>query len=213
MESLYKIENKITGRIYIGATCDFNTRKREHLRELRKNKHKNPLMQNDFNKYGIDSFMFEVILESDDCFSIEQEYISSMGTYNIAKGGVGGDVFNQLSTDRQDKIRLMVSDRNKKRFKDPEERRKCNAFPDWLSEEEKSERLKVWSECKKGPNNGRFKHNKRVAQIDKKTNKVIKVWPYARMLQDYGFNPKYIINCCNGTAGYASHKDFIWRWA
>ncbi len=212
MESLYKIENTITGRIYIGATRDFTTRRVEHLRELKKNKHKNPLLQRDFNKYGIETFTFEVILQAEDCFSVENEYISKIGTYNIAKGGIGGDVFNRLGVEKQNEIRLMMKEKNIKRFNDPEERKKCNAFPDWLSESERSERLKVWSECKKGPNNGRFKHNKSVAQINEKTNEVIKIWPYVRMVQDYGFNPKYVIYCCDNKPGYVTHKKFVWRW-
>jgi group I intron endonuclease len=212
MEYIYKITNETTGRVYIGATCSFVKRKQDHISSLRNGKHKNILIQRDFNKYGKDSFLFEVILEQEDCFSVEQEYINKYGTYNVAKGGIGGDIFNQLPTDHQDKIRKMSSDRNKKRYANPDERRKCNVFPEWLSEEDKQHRLKIWSECKKGPSNGRFKHDKKVLQINSLTGETIKVWPYARMLQDYGYSPKYVIYCCQHKAGYATHRGFIWRW-
>jgi group I intron endonuclease len=212
MECIYRITNEATGRVYIGATCSFIKRKQDHISSLKKGNHKNIFMQRDFNKYGKDSFVFDVLLEQEDCFSIEQEYIDKYGTYNVAKGGVGGDIFNQLPISQQDKIRKMVSDRNKKRYASPDERRKCNAFPDWLSEEDKQQRLKVWSECKKGPSNGRFKHEKKVIQVDKLSGQTLKVWPYARILQDHGYNPKYVIYCCDQKAGYATHKGFIWRW-
>jgi group I intron endonuclease len=72
MEYIYKITNETTGRVYIGATCSFVKRKQDHISSLRNGKHKNILIQRDFNKYGKDSFLFEVILEQEDCFSVEQ---------------------------------------------------------------------------------------------------------------------------------------------
>lgn len=212
MEYIYKIINKYTGRIYIGATRNFKKRKKDHLLELKSGRHKNILMQRDCNKYGIDGFSFDIILENEDCFSVEQDYINKFGTYNIARGGIGGDVFNNLPTYRQEEIRDKVRTRNNKRYTDPDEKKKCNAFPDWLSDEDREARLKIWSECKKGPNNGRFKHDKRVLQIDKDTGDVLNTWPYARMLKEHGFNPRYVIYCCNKEKSYATHKGYAWRW-
>ncbi len=212
MEYLYKIVNKVNGRTYIGATRNFKERKSEHFKMLKKGIHKNKFMQTDFDKCGIENFYFEVILSQDDCFSIESEYIEKIGSYNIAKGGIGGDVFNSLPKERQDRIREGVRKRNIDRYKDPAEKLKCSAFPADMDPIDREERLKIWSECKKGPGNGRFKHDKKVRQIDPKTMEILKVWDYARVLSDYGFNPKYVIACCQGKESFNTHKGFKWEW-
>lgn len=62
---IYKIENQINGKIYMGQTVRFNKRKTSHLIELRKNQHKNPHLQNSFNKYGEENFVFSIVCEND----------------------------------------------------------------------------------------------------------------------------------------------------
>lgn len=57
MACIYKIENLINGKIYIGSTHKvLNKRKSEHFSLLRKNKHYNKKLQNAWNKYGEESF-------------------------------------------------------------------------------------------------------------------------------------------------------------
>ena len=48
---------------YIGSSINIYYRLKKHISDLLKNKHANKYMQNAFNKYGKDSFMFEVIEE------------------------------------------------------------------------------------------------------------------------------------------------------
>lgn len=61
---IYKITNSITNKLYIGSTNDFDRRKKEHLKKLRKNKHANSHLQNSFNKHSEKSFCFEIIEKS-----------------------------------------------------------------------------------------------------------------------------------------------------
>ena len=58
---IYSIVNKLNGRIYIGSTHWFEDRWMSHLRALRKNKHHNRFLQNDFNKSGECNFVFEIV--------------------------------------------------------------------------------------------------------------------------------------------------------
>ena len=58
---IYKIENTVNGKVYIGQTNDPEQRKRAHFGGLKRNKHENPYLQSAWNKYGEDSFYFEVI--------------------------------------------------------------------------------------------------------------------------------------------------------
>ena len=59
--SIYKIECKATGRVYIGKTIYAPYRMKKHRNDLRRGKHHVSLMQKDFDLYGEQSFSFEVI--------------------------------------------------------------------------------------------------------------------------------------------------------
>lgn len=58
---VYKIYNKLNGRIYIGSAKEFKSRYKGHIYSLRNNKHSNKFLQNDFNKCGEENFVFEVL--------------------------------------------------------------------------------------------------------------------------------------------------------
>ena len=61
--AIYQIKNKETGKTYIGATTMFADRLNNHKSYLRTGKHENQALQEDYNKYGLDVFEFEVIEE------------------------------------------------------------------------------------------------------------------------------------------------------
>lgn len=65
---------------YIGSSINIYYRLKRHISDLLKNKHANKYMQNAFNKYGKDSFNFEVIEECNRVvlIKIEAHYIKSM---------------------------------------------------------------------------------------------------------------------------------------
>lgn len=58
---IYKITNVETGKIYIGSTKCFEIRFREHIRNLRNNRHHSRYLQNSYNKHGESSFIFSII--------------------------------------------------------------------------------------------------------------------------------------------------------
>lgn len=126
---------------------------------------------------------------------------------NSNRGSGNGNWKKQYTN--EERKRLSIA--QKKRFQDPKQRLKTNAFLN-LSEEQIEERKKVWSECKKGKNNGRFKWDIPVLKIDAKTNKVIQEYEYPRLVQQDGFASKYVIDCCNGKKKYGKYKGFIWSW-
>jgi group I intron endonuclease len=65
---------------YIGSSINIYYRLKRHISDLLRNKHANKYMQNAFNKYGKDSFEFEVIEECSKTVLIKNEayYIKSM---------------------------------------------------------------------------------------------------------------------------------------
>lgn len=61
MQGIYAIRNIHTGRVYIGASTYFSTRWSSHKCDLRGGRHANKLLQADWNHYGEESFLFEVV--------------------------------------------------------------------------------------------------------------------------------------------------------
>lgn len=66
---VYKITCNTTKRVYIGQTSNFETRKRNHIEGLESNTHSNPFLQEEFNRFGINDFTFDIIEE---CETLEQ---------------------------------------------------------------------------------------------------------------------------------------------
>jgi group I intron endonuclease len=58
---IYKIINKVTGKLYIGSAEDIVNRWGSHRKDLRKEIHANVYLQRAWNKYGEETFAFEVI--------------------------------------------------------------------------------------------------------------------------------------------------------
>lgn len=58
---IYQIRNLNNGRVYVGSAKLFSARQYKHVTTLRKGTHHNKFLQNDFNKCGEDSFIFEVL--------------------------------------------------------------------------------------------------------------------------------------------------------
>lgn len=61
MVGIYKIQNKINGKVYIGQTKEVERRFRQHLRSLRSNSHFNPHLQRAWNSYGEENFSFDLV--------------------------------------------------------------------------------------------------------------------------------------------------------
>lgn len=58
---IYFIRNKENGCIYIGASTNIGSRISKHFSDLKKQKHPNHKLLNDYNKYGIDCFEFGIL--------------------------------------------------------------------------------------------------------------------------------------------------------
>jgi len=58
---VYKLTNKLNGRIYIGSAKEFKERWQTHAKRLKSGKHSNKFLQSDYNKCGDDAFVFEVV--------------------------------------------------------------------------------------------------------------------------------------------------------
>lgn len=70
---IYKIINLINGRFYIGSAVQLNKRTKNHLYDLRANRHSNYKLQHDWLVHGEDNFSLEVIEEVKSAHLIERE--------------------------------------------------------------------------------------------------------------------------------------------
>lgn len=83
--AVYIIKSKAKNtRVYIGSSCSFEKRKREHINKLRKNNHHSPKLQRHFNKYGLSDLEISTLIElesADDLLMHEQINIDKFNPY------------------------------------------------------------------------------------------------------------------------------------
>lgn len=133
---IYKIENKINGKNYIGSTIHPNRRKSRHFSALKHNSHHNIYLQRSYNKYGKEQFLFEILQEvivenSLSLQNIEAEVIKKLTpVYNIG-GTTGGDnLTNHPNRDEIIKKRVQTANENLAKLSLKERREKYGKFGD-----------------------------------------------------------------------------------
>lgn len=92
---IYSITNIIDGKRLIGQTVHIKRRWNQHKSDLQKQQHGNPHLQNAYNKYGKDNFIFEILLLckkeelSAEEIRLIKEYktINTLFGYNCSTGG------------------------------------------------------------------------------------------------------------------------------
>lgn len=104
MIGVYKVTNLQTNKYYIGSSKDILKREKYHFSRLKNNKHFNKHLQNSFNKYGVDSFTFEIIKEmsnfnKNELLKLEQHYIdiekeSNLYNLTLITNSGGSDILS-----------------------------------------------------------------------------------------------------------------------
>lgn len=122
MIGIYKIENKINGKIYIGQSVNIKKRWKHHKYDLDNNKHANKHLQSAWFKYGKNNFSFSIICECKISELDEKEmyYINKNKSYdenygyNLTIGGDGAKKFYDfdliLNTYNQNKSVVKTSE-------------------------------------------------------------------------------------------------------
>lgn len=126
---IYKILCKENNRCYVGKTVNFKDRKKDHFWHLKKDTHTNQHLQNSYNKYGFDSFSFEIIYVCEEEYLNEKEisYIKelnahvSLGGFNLSWGGELSMLGMKHSEETIQKMRIaqagkILSDEHKKKI-------------------------------------------------------------------------------------------------
>ncbi len=111
VSGIYCIENKINNKTYIGSSKNLYQRLLKHFALLRHNKHENAHLQSAWNKYGEDSFTFEILdylTVGTTLSELEKQWISVFESnvptkgYNNTSGGESCE-FNEVARNNMSK--------------------------------------------------------------------------------------------------------------
>ena len=118
---IYKIENIIDGKVYIGSSINISKRLKNHKIMLSGGYHDNKYLQNSVVKYGINNFNFEVLEICDEDNLVKKEnyfidlYKSNETTfgYNLAKvGDSRRNIFNNEVKVKMSKTKICKNKNN-----------------------------------------------------------------------------------------------------
>lgn len=86
----YKIENKVTGQVYVGSSKNIERAVKLYFSQLRNNKHPNGKLQNAWNEYKEENFRWEILDESTEGErdEVAQKYLDLLNSpeigYNVS---------------------------------------------------------------------------------------------------------------------------------
>ena len=103
---IYKILNTQNNKIYIGSSKNILQRWRNHIRELESNSHKNMFLQEDWNKYGSNQFVFEILEEcsEEERYIVEQNFLDDLFPYY--RSGNGYNISEKSTQRNETNVRL-----------------------------------------------------------------------------------------------------------
>ena len=120
MIGIYKIQNLINNKVYIGSSKSLKRRQYQHFFQLKKGKHDNTYLQYSYNKYGKDSFIFFVleICAEDKLLERESYWINFYESSNHSKGyNLDSYEAGRKETHFLTKDKMKQSNRDKKKVK------------------------------------------------------------------------------------------------
>ena len=116
MRFIYVIKNLVNGKVYVGQTLNFSSRKSGHIHCAKRGVQR-PLYCA-IRKHGVENFLFEILEECDDSIVNEREQFwvtkfdsfNSEKGYNLTSGGQQNTVLSELT--KQHLRELNVGERN-----------------------------------------------------------------------------------------------------
>jgi group I intron endonuclease len=215
---IYKITNIVNNKCYIGQSSDLAQRLRRHIKTLINGTNQNTHLQNAYKKYGLGSFVIEIIeecrkeeLDEREIFWIDyyKSYDPEYG-YNKTKGGTGGNGYLEVASEEyRQKIKVKTSE-NKKGERNPIYGAHCytdGAVIKYIKDDEIEEyEANGWYKgvpsyvrekekiANAGSNNGFYgkKHTKETRQTLSIMRSGKNNWNYGKVIYHKGDEQKYI---------------------
>ena len=212
---IYKITNRLNGRIYIGSTKEFKIRWKQHTSSLRNQKHQNRFLQSDFNKCGEDAFLFEVVevtegKTKEERLSIEESYIGQYydkgkDCYNLCDRAISRE---NVKSKNPEETKRKISAASKKMWEDPEKAASIQkAIKDALSDPEVAIRkqeghIRSWENNQERRSAASQRMSERMTNNTEETEKVVEILKASqpkgrdtfkkRMKEDAEFRQTYV---------------------
>lgn len=168
MAYIYQIINDINQKIYVGKT-EFSIEKRfkEHCKDAFRERNEKRPLYSAMRKYGVEHFHIELIEETDDANNREIYWIEKLGSFKWGYNAtIGGDGKKYLDYD------LIIA--SYQEIKNIEETaRKLGISSDSVERILKEKKEKIYSQQEINL----VKSGKKVAQCDKKTGKILNIFP------------------------------------
>ena len=206
---IYKAVNNVTGEIYIGKTTQGLEKRIVFHKKDFKNKEIRTPFYKAIEKYGWESFSWEIIefvdkdsdLNDRERFHIEQ-YRSKFGEliYNIAPGGDGGNLYNEMDQDYLASIKKKISTKVKssERWNEKNKRE--------FSLKMKGNKIMTPELCKKFSERSSLSY---IVQLSKQ-GELLQIFDSPLDLKE---KTGFIINSINSVAGKSnkSYKGYRWQ--
>ena len=235
-KGIYCIRNIVNNKMYIGSTNNFDNRKYRHFHQLENGIHHSILLQRAYDKYGKDSFVFEILKICDndeDLLKIEQEFLNKLkpfspNGYNVStiasncvlygenNGMFGKKGENNPNFGRKNSEETLkkMSNSQKGVHKSEESKQKLSKT---MKEQYKNGRTpptlgkKLSNETKEKI---RKKKSKPVKQIDKNTLKIINVFESISQASDtLNIDNSTIGRCCEHKSHCNTAGGYKWEYA
>lgn len=204
MAYIYKIENQINNKIYIGKTEHLDPNKRwvEHKRDSQNPKRNHRALYKAMNKYGIENFKFSVIEETDNPEEKEMEYIQIYNSYHCGYNEtLGGDGAKYLELPEQEICKYYIENKSLKLT--------CEYFghdPYTIKKVLYKNNISILSSYEVL----KQKCSKPVAKLDKNTEEIIEVYPSVIEAERKNQCHSHIKDVCHGKRKTAG--GFKWKF-
>ena len=201
MAYIYKITNLVNNKEYIGKTeRTINQRWQEHIRESQKPNPSRALYRA-IQKYGIDNFICTQIIETNNPEEDEKYYIDLYNTYkNGYNETLGGDGACYLNLPENEVCDFYLKNKN---IKHTAEHFGCDRGS--VKKILKRNNIELFDQSTTMLNI----ISQEVAQLDKNTEEVIKIWPSVHNAS-IAFGTKHIGSVCKGKRKTA--VGFKWKY-
>lgn len=110
---IYRITCEGNSQTYIGSSVNIKDRWQQHISLLRGNRHSSVYLQNSYNKYGEDSFKFEVLLR---LIEFNEEILRDLEWYYIEKYQPAFNTITPLVCNRTNEWKEKISISTKKLY-------------------------------------------------------------------------------------------------
>lgn len=199
MKGIYSITNRINGKKYIGYSKNIDSRWYNHKNYLKRNVHHSIKLQNAWNKYGEENFIFDILVEIDDINGIEvlekefiEKYDSFRNGYNGSQGGesLPGYTLSEetkkklserfkgrkISEEQKEQIRITLTGRKHSESTKKKISEMLKGKQTWLGRKHKQKSKYKMSIAKLGNTNWLGKHHSKETKAKLSQQRIGKMW-------------------------------------